>query len=79
MDDATDPDTLALLLVQQYLDEHGYMSGEHIGFCSKFVLVPRPVENPNIANAAQHSKNSSASRGFGMCQISCQKAPCCLR
>ena len=27
MDYISDPDTLGLLLVQQYLDEHGYASG----------------------------------------------------
>jgi len=48
MDDIADPDTLALLLVQQYLDERGYMSGEHIGFCSEFVLDPQPAENPSL-------------------------------
>ena len=64
MSDITEPDTLALLIVQQYLDEQGYMSGEQGGVCTR--LEKAPVALSSYRTCEYHAALKEMERQQGL-------------
>lgn len=76
-----DPDTMAMLLVQQYLDELGYTSGEPAHHVNPY--IPDIVSISHICRSGRHSvqlsMSLSVSMGSSTFPTSCPRAPCCSR
>ena len=81
MDQTYDPDTLALLLVQQYLDEHGHMGGVHSCNLQSLHAVSEYFHVPDVTyfSDMQRSRSWKESKACCMCLTSCLKVPCCWK